>query len=498
MGYVLVIWQGIVLIYNQIVTSFFLHYFLVSFENPIPFYTCGSWRTRFCNSLATNYTVNQDCIKYQNQFPYCDNLYKTFPEYKYWRYYLLQARGNSQFLVAWKVCIASALICFILYLSSFKRSKTMRWITAIFTTYSTLALVIIMMGSMRQKGVVVKYEESLDLDFSTFLQKFRFSHLIQQIVYNLNIGSGTMFTLASTLPFRSPCFSDIVISVVFCTLFTVMFVFTTAMMACPYAYEYGIKPGAIMRTPITFNFEKMPRLMYQYQHRTFYLIVIFSCEVVLGMNTSVTYLFNLLEVVFKRYPKLANYPGLTAFCATLILFCTTIPFLSYFGVNMIGLSFRRCVVLLSTFIGLLEGLVFIIWYGVNKFSEDIHFMLGIQPKNFMKTTWILSIILLAYAFCNELYSQFINQTGYIYATYSLIAILSFAAAFFVTRLLIAACRKKIRKFISLDPTWGPRSDVLQRSRAMFSAQAMTKEYIYRQYHLQAGIMARQKRANRRV
>ncbi|XP_034839706.1 sodium- and chloride-dependent glycine transporter 2-like [Maniola hyperantus] len=498
MGYVLVIWQVIVLIYNQIVTSFFLHYFLIGFENPIPFYTCGSWRTRYCNSLATNYTVNQDCLKYQNKFPYCNNLYKTFPEYQYWRYHLLKARGNREFHVAWRVSVASGLICFILYLSNFKRTKTLRWITVIFTIYSTLALMIIMMGSMTQKGVVVKYEESLDLDFSIFQQKFQFSHLIQEIVYNLNIGSGTMFTLASTLSFRSPSFSDIVISVVFYTVISVMFVFTTAMMTCPYAYEYGIKPGVIMRIPITLNFEKIPRLMYQYEHRTFYLIVIFSCEVVLGMSTLVIYLFNLLEVTFKRYPKLATYPGLTAFCAVLLLFFTTLPFLSYLGVNSIALSFRRCVVLLTTFIGLLEGLVFIIWYGVSKFSEDFHFMLGIQPKNFMKGTWILAIIILAYAFCNELYSQLINQTGYIYATYSLIAILSFIAAFFVIRLLIAACRKRFHKFISIDPTWGPRSEVLQRSRAMFSAQAMTKEYIYRQYHLQAGIMARQKMANRRV
>lgn len=41
----------------------------------------------------------------------------------------------------------------------------------------------------------------------------------------------------------------------------------------------------------------------------------------------------------------------------------------------------------------------------------------------------------------------------------------------------------------------PAQQLLQRSRAMFSAQAMTKEYLYRQYHLQAGILARQKRAN---
>ncbi|XP_039763576.1 sodium-dependent serotonin transporter-like [Pararge aegeria] len=495
MGYVVLIWQATILIYNQIMTSFLVHYLLVSFENPIPFYTCGSWSSRYCNSLATNYTVNQDCIKYQNLFPYCDNLYKTFPEYQYWRFYLVRGREHREFFIAWKVCVASGLISFILYLSSFKRSKSLRWIVVSLSIYSILALTIILTGSMRQKGVVVKYEESLDLDFSEFTKKFRLSHLIQQIVYNLNIGAGTMFTLSSTLSFRSPCFSDIVIAVVICTLFTVIFVFTTAMMTCPYAYEYGTKPGAIIRTPMNLNFETIPRLIYQYEHKTFYLIVIFSYEAVLGVSTMVIYLFSLLEVAFKRCPKLAEYPGLTTFCTVVLMFFMTIPFLSYYGVNMIALSFRRYFTLLSTFIGLLEGLVFIIWYGVNRLSEDIHFMLGIQPKIFIKATWILSVILLAYALCNELYYQLNNLTGYIYATYALIALLSCIAALFVTTLLVAICTKRFRRFISLDPTWGPSTDILQRSRAMFSAQAMTKEYIYRQYHLQAGIMARQKRTN---
>lgn len=495
MGYVVFIWQAIILIYNQTMTSFLVHYFLITFENPIPFYTCGHWSSKYCNSLTTNYTVNQDCIKYKTQFPYCEDLYKTFPEYQYWRYFLIKGRESGGLNIAWRVCVASGLVCLLQYLSNFKRTKSLRWTVVILTSYSTLALMIILMGSMRQKGVVVKYEDSLDLDFSDFLKKFRLSQLIQQIVYNLNIGSGTMFTLSSTLSFRSPCFSDIVISVVVCTLFTVLFVFTTAMMTCPYAYVYGIKPGAIIKTPMSLNFEKIPRLIYQYEHRTFYLIIIFSCEAVLGISTMVIYLYSLLQIIFKRYPKIAKYPGLSAFSSVLFLFFVTIPFLSNYGVNIVAHSFRRYISLLSTFLALLEVLVFVIWYGVNKFLEDIHFMLGIPPKKFMKVIWFLSVILLAYAFCNELYNQFSSSSGNIYATYFLIAILVSIALWFTVRLLVALFRKRFRRFISLDPTWGPSSEVLQRSRGMFSAQAMTKEYIYRQYHLQAGIMARQRRVN---
>ncbi|CAH0703397.1 unnamed protein product [Spodoptera exigua] len=50
----------------------------------------------------------------------------------------------------------------------------------------------------------------------------------------------------------------------------------------------------------------------------------------------------------------------------------------------------------------------------------------------------------------------------------------------------------------LDSEWGPTSEILRRSRAMFTAQAMTKEYMYRHYHLKAGILKRQQRSNVRI
>ncbi|XP_046977077.1 sodium- and chloride-dependent neutral and basic amino acid transporter B(0+)-like [Vanessa cardui] len=496
-GYIVVLWQVAILIFNHIVTSFLIHYFLISFESPVPFYTCGSWSSKFCNSLVTNYTVNQDCIKYQNLFPYCDNLYKTFPEYEYWRHNLVRP-DNAGYKIAWKVCLASGLICFFVYIGCFKRSKSLKWFVGGFAVYPMLALMILLIGSMRQKGLVVKFEEALDLDFANFKKRFRLSNLIHQIVFNLNIGTGVVLTLSSSTSFRNPCFSDMVIAVFFTTVFSIMFVFTIAMMTCPYAFEYGVQTLAIIKTPMTLNFEKFPRLLYLYEDKTFYLIVMFSCNATLGICTSVMLFFNIIEVIFKRSPKLSKYPGLTTFCSVVFMFIITIPFLSYNGVNVVALSFRRYISIFSTFLAILECLVFLIWYGINKFAEDVHFMLGIKPKNCIKVSWILSIMFLIYAFVTEVYYQVVTASNFIYATYVLLFIVSFLIFVFIIRILYAACKNKAVKYLSLDPSWGPTDDLLQRSRAMFSAQAMTKEYIYRQYSLQAGIMARQKNANKRV
>ncbi|KAJ2952280.1 hypothetical protein O0L34_g4561 [Tuta absoluta] len=141
-----------------------------------------------------------------------------------------------------------------------------------------------------------------------------------------------------------------------------------------------------------------------------------------------------------------------------------------------------------------------LWYGFNKFHEDIHFMQGIQPKNYMKFLWIISPFILIYVFILDLYkivnSPMSGSLDY-FGFAAMVAMMLTPLLILIGKLLVAAFQKKFLHQLKLDPVWGPESEVLRRSRAMFTAHAMTKEYMYRQYHLQAGVIARQKISNTR-
>ncbi|XP_047524655.1 sodium-dependent serotonin transporter-like [Pieris napi] len=464
-GYILIVWQVLILLYNHTVTSFLMHYLLISFESPVPFYTCGPWSNRQCNIFYRNYTVNKNCIGKQHGAPYCEGLYSTYPEYQYWRFNLVKLDEKHQ--IAWKICLASGVICILIYLSCFKRERSLKWATYFLAIYPIAAYSVVLTGSLLQKGIVFKFTEALDFDFNEFSKKFRISNIVQRVVYNLGIGSGVTLNLSANSPFRTPCLSNSVICVVICTLFTILTILTTALMTCPYAFVFDDKPETIMKIRMSFLFEKVPRMLYHYERNSFYLITTYSCYTVLGLCTDVMVFYNLLDVAAKRNDKIAKYPGLTCFCGNLVLFLITIPFFSYFGINIFTVSFRRHVITFTIFIAMLECIVFLTWYGVQRFSEDVHFMLGVQPQFCIKTAWILSSLLLGYSFCRELDHHLRMNTQLIYGSYT----------------------------VSLDPTWGPKTEVLQRSRAMFSVQAMTKEYMYRQYHLKAGILSRQRESN---
>ncbi|KAM3968863.1 sodium-dependent proline transporter-like [Aphomia sociella] len=207
-GYFLVAWQCFVVIYNHILNSFMVHYFLISFENPIPYYVCGDWRTNDCNILRRNHTVNEDCLKLDEPPSYCDYLHTTYPEHQYWRNYLLGSKQTDSIYVAWRVCLASGLICIMMFLSCFKAKKSVKFFVNLSTIYPLLGYILLMTGSMVQKGLVMKYEEALDVDFSTFYKKIRVSNIIEQVIYSLGIGSGIQFNLAASSSFRSPCYSN--------------------------------------------------------------------------------------------------------------------------------------------------------------------------------------------------------------------------------------------------------------------------------------------------
>lgn len=496
-GYVQVFWQVIIIIYNHTIVSFIIHYFLISFENPIPYYECGEWTTKECGTLAFNYTVNQECTKFRDiSNKFCEYLYKTFPEYQYWRYYILGLKLNHYY-VAWRVCLASAIACSLLFLSSFKRKRSLKWFLGFLTVYPSVGYMLLMVGSVIQKGIVKSYAEAMDVDFSVFVKNYRISNIIQQVIYNLNIGTGVSFNLGSSASFRTPCYSNVVTAVAICTVFAVFAVCTIAMMSCPFSYEYNIPPNMIFNYAMALIFEKTPTLLKEFEYSYIWLILSYSCNAVLGLSTNIITCQHLLEMLNERYAIVHKYPGLTCFGCVVLTFFATTPLLGKAGVNTV-FSIRKMINLITIFMALVECLVFVVWYGLEKFCEDVHFMQGIQPKSYMKIAWLLSNIVLMYVFCNEFYFNFQDRNeslGSQLGFFTLVALLILMVLIALLKLLVAALRQKYNEQVKVDPTWGPKNEVLLRSRAMFSAHAMTKEYIYRQYHLQAGILARQRTSN---
>lgn len=496
-GYFLIVWQLITYIFNHLAVTFVTHYFLISFENPGPYYTCDWWSKSNCNILTRNYTLNKYCLRLRHMnLQMCHDLYTTLPEYQYFRFNIL---GSWNYLgVSWRLSLASIFICIFLYISCFKRMQSLKWFLYFIIIYPIVGYVVLIIGTLRQKGVMAKFKESVDFSFHVFLLEYKPVRVITQVVFSLGAGTGIFINLSSNADFRLPCFTNAVVIVLVTATFNVLTILTASLMTCPYSKEYGLPPRAILRLPISFIFEMVPTMFYEYDNRSFYNVVLYSSQTAMGLTTSLVLAFTMTQFFFNRYPGSNKYPPLICLGWILITFLITIPLLGQFGYTTVmhAFDFTHMV---SVFFVILEYFIFVYWYGFDRLQQDVHFMLGTPPKTYIKLCWALSGIILTFALLRDIHRSITKESKMnIIASGLLLFILGVLLVITVIKLIIALVRGHFKESVKLNSNWGPKSELLRRSRGMFTAHAMTKEYIYRKYHLQAGIAARQKSANVRL
>ncbi|KAJ2941086.1 hypothetical protein O0L34_g10318 [Tuta absoluta] len=495
-GYFVQFWQLITFIYNHAIVSILLHYFIISFENPPRYTECGHWGSNSCNIIKANYTAYHRCVTSSDAEDECTDLFLTYPEYQY-NTYIMPGGRNHKFNIQWAITVTSFAAVVIVFFNCFKRIHSIKWFILPITVYPMVGYMLLLTGSMRQKGVISHYASMMDTEFEDFMVKFNPSSVILYTLYSTGAGTGVLSNIASFGTFRSPCFSNSVTAVLTSAVFTTIAIATSAMMACPYAVEYGYNVDSILDHPVSFSFVMMPRMISIYSHRNTWLILSFSSSLVLGISSNIVLFYTFLEITAKRNPRIGKYSELFSFIAMSSIFILTIPTFGAFGRDIYSMFFRRCLISVPLFVAILEIIVFIFWYGCNRFFEDIHFMQGIHPNNFMKVVWVISPVILSYVFFMDFHKLVTSPVSNYFGLTVMLVMLVVPLLIFLLKLLVAAFQRRFLHELQLDPTWGPQDVILRRSRTMFTAHAMTKEYMYRQYHLQAGVVARQKLSNTR-
>lgn len=499
-GYIQLIWQVILILHNFMILIYLAQYLILSFEHVIPFYKCGEWSNRSCGLLQTNYTAIQACVTGLNKLDQCQNIENTFPEYYYWRKTLLKLHLDT-ISINYKLLIPAFLLCIFIYICCFKRRQSLELFIPLLTIYPYLGYIVLLIGTMLQEGSMSNYSVVMDTSFEHFNDHYRLTLTVLHMVQAMGLGSGIMINWSSTTPFRSPTFSYVVITIVFSVTFTILCISTTAMMICPQIHKIHLSHVTFTKASMSMLHEKVPRLIHSFENPTVWLIIYYSSNVILGARVIILYFFSLLELIYLKFEKVAKYPGLTTFVGVLVMFLLSIPLLTTHAYPFVSGVHRRFVGLSSVFVCAVEYGVFLLWYGLDRIAEDVHFMQGIKPNIYFKIVWLFSIWVMIIVFFHEYLHQNIRRTHSTSVSIGLILLDIYITVCILTvviQLIIGACKRKVKHYIKLDPTWGPSSEILRRSRAMFSAQAMTKEYMYRQYQLQAGIIKRQKKSNIRL
>lgn len=149
-------------------------------------------------------------------------------------------------------------------------------------------------------------------------------------------------------------------------------------------------------------------------------------------------------------------------------------------------------------------------YGFQKHNVDIIFMIGVKASYFWKIAWIANpvfTLFLVYTRWSQLLvtkydnSYFISSMSINLNQFLFYFLISFYFFIVIIGMLIQFKLfykyGKLRKIFSPLPNWGPRDEILFRSRKMFVPEIMTREFLYRQVRIH-GYSRKRTTVNKRV
>lgn len=123
----------------------------------------------------------------------------------------------------------------------------------------------------------------------------------------------------------------------------------------------------------------------------------------------------------------------------------------------------------------------VFFYGICKFLDDCHFMLGKRPPKIWTLSYFIAIFIFGGVFTlNLIHFYTIKQTkAWVYILQNCFIWAGFVVIF-VFALWCLVTFKKCRDLIGPSQDWGPGIPSLRKSRELFVANGQMEEYIYRQ------------------
>ncbi|KAJ3664517.1 hypothetical protein Zmor_000076 [Zophobas morio] len=125
------------------------------------------------------------------------------------------------------------------------------------------------------------------------------------------------------------------------------------------------------------------------------------------------------------------------------------------------------------------------FYGLRKFRDDVHFMIGIRFSAYSNALYILNPLLLGSLLIYNVYNFYTHKVDVKFPwmrsleIFFLWFILVAVVFYFFVYLVLVVLGKNLPVF-KPAADWGPRYSTLAKSRRMFKAYNMAKEYLYRQ------------------
>uniref|UniRef100_A0A915PEK2 Transporter n=1 Tax=Setaria digitata TaxID=48799 RepID=A0A915PEK2_9BILA len=387
--------------YNAIIAHA-LYFLFNSLQPEVPWKTCTNpWNTPLC-------TISLNVSFRSNQSNNLDEKLRT-PSEEFFLFNVLEANHSSGFddLGDIKPSLALCLtIVFILvYFALWKGPKSTGkfvWITA---TAPYVILSVLFIRGITLPGASIGIYYYLTPNFAMLLDIDVWTAAATQIFFSLGPGFGVLLALSSYNDFQNNCYRDALLtSIINCatSIFAGFVIFSTlgymsALTNLPVSQVVGDNDANLI-------FIVYPQAIATMSYANCWSFIFFIMLIALGIDSTFSGIEALITGFCDEYPRiLARKRKIFVGIVIVAYYFGSLPTVTYGGKYVIPFLDEYGVSLSVLFIVMCEMIAVCWFYGVRRFSDDIHQMLGFYPGLYWRFCWICCPVFMMVIFLLTIY-----------------------------------------------------------------------------------------------
>lgn len=371
--------------------------------------------------------------------------------------------------IQWPILASLALAWILVFLSVSKGVKSIGKVSYVTAIFPYIVLVALLVVSALKKGAIEGILYLLTPKWNQLFNLSVWNEALIQSFFSLNVGYGSVITLASYNNFRHNINRDGLIISLMDTITSILAGTVVFSVLGGLANELGIDVSQVARdSGMGLSFIVYPEAMTKIGFLPqLWSIIFFLMLVTLALGSSISMIETILTTVKDLIPSLERCQTSAAAGVCFFFFLCGVPLTTDAGQHIMMLLDEYGVGK-SVFLYTILTVISSVWiYGYKKLFMDVLFMMKKPLNIFWKITWVfITPVSLLIIFCYSTYNDFVVNTevaiplwGKLIGYVLLVTALSQIPLWYIIQLFQAEKEstfvQKIKKPFKSLPNWGP-------------------------------------------
>jgi len=472
--------------YYNIILSWAFFYIFSSFSSKLPWADCGNlWNTDACRRVDSSDCTAEGGLMTSEGLCVLEkdvtvdvwmNLTETIkgskmPSDEFFHHFMLEISKGIHDLgdVKWELSLCLLLAWMIVYCALWNGIKSFGKLVYFTALFPYVVLVILLIRAATLPGYMDGITFYLTPKWEKLLEINVWADACIQIFFSLGVTWGGMFTLASYNKFKNNVFRDAILVGCGNCLTSFFAGFVIFGIIGFMAHELGVKVEEVAAQGAGLAFIAYPEAVSRMPISPLWSVLFFLMLLSLGFGTQFSTTETVVTVIMDQFPSLRGKNRrwvLLGVCA--FMYLAGLSMITEGGIYVLQLVDNHSATYSALILGCTEVSVMAWCYGVDRFMEDIRFMLGFYPypRVFWKWAWkIVSPVIVVFI----LVFTWMDYKGNTYGDYKFPAwanglgwVITFSSVSCIPVVaIIKICKEegsittRIRKLLQSSYEWGP-------------------------------------------